>query len=180
MTIGWRLICVLGMANLPGAGVAEAQSMQPTDCASLSIHLAGIPEAAGARCRGDERQWNELIDASGPDRSFVIRHQASGFSDYLQREEVTQLVKKLTAVAKLDGVSQRFKIGHFDVALYMAAANELARSAACFGFVSYAGHVPQTTGYRHAIIGSYCDLTGKEPSLDRIREILGAIDADFW
>ena len=175
---GWKW--VVALAGLFAPGDADAQWLPPADCGSLSIHLAGIPEASGARCQGDEKRWNELIDASGPDRSFVIRHQSSGLNDYLQREEVTQVVKKLTAAAKLEGVSQRFKLGHFDVALYMASANTLAQPAACFGFLSYAGHVAQTTGYRHAIIGSYCDLTGKEPTLDRIRELLGGISADFW
>jgi hypothetical protein len=171
---------LFGLACVVASTGAPAQMQRVADCTSLSIHLAGIPEAAGARCQGDENRGNELIDASGPGRVFVVRHQTSSGHDYLQREEITRIVRKLTAAATLDGVSERYKFGHFDIARYQAAANAVARPAKCFAFVSYAGHVAQTTGYRHAIIGSYCDLSGKEPDDARIVELLRAISADFW
>lgn len=171
---------LFGFCAMVVSGAASAQMQSLADCTSLSIHLTGIPEAAGARCQGDEDRANELIDASGPDRVFVIRHQSSGGHDYLRREEVTDIVKKLTAAATLDSLSERLKFEHFDIARYRAAANAASRPAGCFAFVSYAGHVAQTTGYRHAIIGSYCDLTGKEPDAARIVQLLRAISADFW
>src|SRR5262245_12971182 len=100
-------VVLLGLSGLVASAPAPPQMQPLADCASLSIHLTGIPEAAGARCQGDEARANELIDASGPDRVFVIRHQSSGGHDYLRREEVTDIVKKLTAAATLDSLSER-------------------------------------------------------------------------
>ena len=104
---------LFGFCAMVVSGAASAQMQPLADCTSLSIHLTGIPEAAGARCQGDEDRANELIDASGPDRVFVIRHQSSGGHDYLRREEVTDIVKKLTAAATLDSLSERLKFEHF-------------------------------------------------------------------
>jgi hypothetical protein len=28
--------------------------------------------------------------------------------------------------------------------------------------------------------GLYCDLAGQEPSDERVRQLIGAIDADYW
>ena len=73
----WRWMLLLAPAGLLASLAASAQMQPVADCAALSIHLTGVPEAADARCQSDASRSNELIDASGPGRVFVIRHQAS-------------------------------------------------------------------------------------------------------
>ena len=171
--------CVLALATMLVADGARAQLALVTDCAKLSIRLVGIPEAAGMRCNGDEDQRDESIDASGPEREFVIRHQGTLPRYFLVREEATNLVAKLVESNVAAEPGEPFEVEDFDVVRYRAVASEAERPA-CFYFLNYAGHVAHTTGYRHAIIGYYCDNTGKEASDQRIGELLGAIEADFW
>jgi hypothetical protein len=160
---------------------ARAQFSPDADCAKLSMRLAGIPEAAAARCSGGGEEFgDEFIDASGPGTVFVIRHQRGGLSYYLEREEVTHIVKKMMDVGKAEDAGEPFEVEDFDVVRYKTKAEGTGAPVACFTCLNYAGHVDHTTGYRHAIIGSDCDLSGSAPSDARIGELLGAIDADFW
>jgi hypothetical protein len=175
----WRL-GALAAALLFITTEAPAQFSLTTDCAKLSMRLEGIPEAAGARCSGGEEFGDEFIDASGPATVFVIRHQRGGLNFYLEREEVTHIVKKMVDADKVQDAGEPFEVEDFDVVRYKAKAEGTTAPAACFIFLNYAGHVDRTTGYRHAIIGNYCDLAGSAPSDARIGELLGAIDADFW
>jgi len=160
---------------------ARAQFSPDTDCAKLSMRLAGIPEATAARCDGGgEKFGDEFIDASGSGTVFVIRHQRGGLNYYLEREEVTHIAKKMMDAGKAEDAGEPFEVEDFDVVRYKTKAEGTGAPVACFAFLNYAGHVDHTTGYRHAIIGSYCDLSGSAPSDARIGELLGAIDADFW
>jgi len=160
---------------------AGAQFSPGTDCAKLSMRLAGIPEATAARCSGGGEEFgDEFIDVSGPEAVFVIRHQRGGLNYYLEREEVTHIVKKMMDAGEAQDAGEPFEVEDFDVVRYKTKADGTGAPVACFAFLNYAGHVDHTTGYRHAIVGSYCDLSGSVPSDARIGELLGAIDADFW
>lgn len=163
---------------LIATGRAQAQG---ADCAALKIRLSGIPEAAGARCARDGNASYESIGASGPQSVFVIAHQAAG-GDYLVRLRVTVLLStmKLPQSARIERSGDPFEIENFDVVRYRETMNGMSTPAACFIFVQYAGHVAQSTGYRHVVYGNYCDLAGREADDARIGQLLGAIDADFW
>ena len=173
---GWMVLALLILT-----GEARAQFVTGSDCTKLSMRLKGIPEAAGARCvEGGEYFGDEIISASGPGTTFVIRHQRGGLNYYLVRQEVSHIVKKMRDAGEALDNGESFEVGDFDVVRYRAKPEGAGAPAACFLFLNYAGHVDHTTGYRHAIVGWYCDLGGSEPSDARIAELLGAIDADFW
>ena len=159
---------------------ARAQFRDVTDCAKLQIRLTGIPEAGGARCDGDENAYDETIDASGPGSIFVIRHQSTIERTYFWRLKAAEIVDRLTASAQVESRSEEFEVEDFNVMRYRATPSGKDSPSACFAFVRYAGHVAHTTGYRHSVVGFYCDLTGNAPTDARIGELLGAIDADFW
>jgi hypothetical protein len=174
----WR-ISISAAAIIFAAARADAQFVFVTDCTKLSIRLDGIPEAAGARCSGDDDRRNETIDASTDGSTFVIRHQGSLPGHYLIREEVTGLVRKMVVSGDAEDAGEPFEVEDFDVVRYRATDKRTHKPTACFHFLSYAGHVAGTTGYRHAIIGFHCSDIGSEASDERIAELLGAIDADF-
>jgi hypothetical protein len=179
--VGWRYwrACVLAAVVLLATGTAQA-----ADCAALKIRLSGIPEAAGASCSGGGNASYEAIDASGPQAVFVITHQSviGTGGDYLVRLRVTELLGQMTSPQsmKVERSGEPFEIEDFDVIRYRQTMNGVETPAACFIFMQYAGHVAQSTGYRHVVYGNYCDLAGKEPDDARIGQLLGAIDADFW
>jgi len=89
------------LALLILTGEARAQFVTGSDCTKLSMRLKGIPEAAGARCvEGGEYFGDEIINASGPGTTFVIRHQRGGLNYYLVRQEVSHIVKKMRDAAR--------------------------------------------------------------------------------
>ena len=67
----------------------------------------------------------------------------------------------------------------FRVRRFKATMSDGKSHADCFGFSHYAGHVPQSTGYRHHISGFYCDFSGSQPADSRIEQLLGAIEYNF-
>ena len=171
----WRAL-VLAAVLLPVAASAQAQGFAG-DCAKLSIRLEGIPEADGARCSGSG--WYESIDASGPASLFQIRHQStSDGRTYFWRLTAAEILSRLHAAAPVELQGEEVEVGNFDVLRYRAKMDE--QQAACFVFVRYAGHVAHSTGYRHSVVGVYCNLAGEAATDARVSELLSGVVADFW
>jgi hypothetical protein len=84
----------------------------------------------------------------------------------------------LAESAQVERQGEVFEVGNFDVMRYRAKVAE--QQAACFIFVGYAGHVEHSTGYRHSVVGFYCNLAGEAASDARVSELVGGFVADFW
>ena len=110
---------------------------------------------------------------AGRGRSSSSGISGGGLNYYLQREEVAHIVKKMVDAGKAQDAGEPFEVEDFDVVRYKTKAEGSPAPAACFTLLIYGGHVDHTTGYRHAVIGSYCDLAGNAPSDARIGELLG-------
>jgi len=175
----WQMGLV-GVAAALVNGPANAQLKLITDCSQLSVRLEGIPEAANARCDGDENGSLETIDASGPAMVFFIRHQFTEGGTYFWRLKAAEIIKRLPESGRAESQGEEFVVENFNVMRYRATTSGRESPAACFAFAAYAGHVDHSTGYRHSVVGIYCDLAGSEATDARIRELLGGIEADFW
>jgi hypothetical protein len=79
----------------------------------------------------------------------------------------------LNAIA--DGWESQIEIQGFDVRRFRASVGGIG-IARCTAFTKHWGHMPQTTGYRHRIVGIYCSLDEDDTADDRLDRLFGSIE----
>jgi len=181
-----RLGMALWAALFLLAGPARA-AMSGADCASLTIHLKDIPEAAQAKCEAggfDSGNYGnateELIQIDRPAYWLVVEHLSTGVRTYVIRRGVKDIIGEFSVFENIEDWSDETEVADFTVRHFKATMKGGSSTPVpCVGFSHYSGHVPQTTGYRHHISGFYCNFTTSPPTDTRIEQLLSAIDYDF-
>jgi hypothetical protein len=175
----WRLVLWAAAYLLWLSPAYALQATRDSDCDSFAVHLAASAPFWDIQCDGDGS--HEFIQAFGEHESIlVVSHDMAGHRHYLVRVQPKDITTWLDSFGTIkewsDGTaSHGFSVGTFRGVL----KKEPDSSVACFTFVRYSGHVPQTTGYRHAVWGFYCDAGPATVPDSRIDELLGSIESDF-
>jgi hypothetical protein len=175
----WRLVLWAGVCLLGLSPASALEATRDSDCDSFAVHLAASAPFWDIQC--DSAGSHEVIQAFGEHESiFVVSHDMAGYRTYLVRvkpKNITTWLNSFGAIKEwTDGAENHgFAVGTFRGVLKKQPDNGVS----CFSFMRYSGHVPQTTGYRHAVWGFYCDAGPGTVPDTRIDELLGSIESDF-
>jgi hypothetical protein len=175
----WRLVLFAGVCLLWLSPASGLEATRDSDCDSFSVHLAATASFWDIQC--DSSGNHEVIQAVGEHESiFIVSHEMAGHRTYLVRVKPKDVSGWLDSFGAIKDWSDGTENHGFDVGTFRGVLkNQPDTSVSCFSFVRYSGHVPQSTGYRHAIWGFYCDAGPQTVPSTRIDELLGSIESDF-
>lgn len=181
--ITWGLAKV---ALVLALAVPVSSPQAKTDCGSLDIELAPLPEFTKVECdRGSFRgggpsHTEEVIAASSSTSLFIIYHLQAGVRTYFERRDTKALLENLGDFATIENWSAAPGGDKFLVARFRGALTEMTDARlSCFGFSRFSGHVANSPGYRQFVYGFYCALQFDDVSDGDVRRLMAALKFHF-
>jgi len=156
----------------PGSPLANAA------CGDLVLRIAAPLGSETCRAanvsHADARGRAETVTAQGSGRFFFAEYVQAGVHTYIVRQQPSDVIDGTDLHPKADDWEPQIEMQGFDVRRFSASVG--GTTTHCASFTKHWGHMPQTTGYRHRIIGIYC--SGHEDDLadDSLNELLGGIE----
>jgi hypothetical protein len=170
------------------APIVPAYDMSSTDCSKLPIKLEPAGDFSSMKCSkgqtgyGGETGWSmrSRIIAEDAVSTIVVNYGQAGVQTYFERMGPRSLFEdsldydvpgSWTTGPGTNGYAVARFFGQFD-----------SVQVPCFAFSRFGGHVARTSGYRHQVIGVYCeDVESNQPVSDaRIKEMIGKIKTSFF
>jgi hypothetical protein len=166
--------------------IVPAYDMSSTDCSKLPIKLEPAADFSSMKCSkgqtgyGGETGWSmrSRIIAEDAVSTIVVNYGQAGVQTYFERMGPRSLFGFLTRCPgswttgpSPNGYAVARFFGQFD-----------SVQVPCFAFSRYGGHVAHTSGYRHQVIGVYCeDVESDQPVSDaRIKAMIGKIKTQVF
>jgi hypothetical protein len=147
-------------------------------CGDLLLHVGA--SLGNATCRAanvsdaDARARAETVSADGSGRFFFAEYVQAGIHTYIVRQQPSDILDETDLKPKADDWGPQLELQGFDVRRFNASVG--TGIAHCASFTKHWGHVPQSTGYRHRIIGIYCSAREADIADDSLDRLLGSIE----
>jgi hypothetical protein len=175
----WRLVLWAGACLLWLSPASALEATRDSECDSFAVRLAATAPFWDIQC--DSSGSHQVIQAVGDHESIlVVSHEMARHRTYLVRVKPKDITTWLDSFGAIKEWTDRTESHGFGVGTFRGVLKKQPDSSvSCFTFVRYSGHVPQSTGYRHAIWGFYCDAGPETVPDTHIDELLGSIESDF-
>jgi hypothetical protein len=152
----------LGNAACGGLALQVAASIGTQTCRAANISDS------------DARGRAETVSAEGQGRFFFASYLQAGIHTYLIRRQPSDVVADTELKPSADDWEPPIEIQGFDVRRFSTRVG--VSTVHCSAFTKHWGHVAQTTGYRHQIIGIYCSDDENDVADDDLNQLLGSIE----
>lgn len=155
-----------GGSRLANAPCADLALQVPASLGSQTCRAANISNA-------DARGREETVRVNEAGRFFFAEYVQAGIHTYIIRRQPTEIVGYTDLKPRPDDWESQIEIQGFDARRFHASVG--GGTAHCVSFTKHWGHMPQTTGYRHRIIGIYCSAYEGDIADDSLNDLLGGI-----
>ena len=186
-----RFVAALLAAGILLGGAPAAAVMRDADCDDLR-HRAGtggrFPHHR-MRSRAD-RPWRRFQQRRhGLDRGTGCPVVHRRLSRSRGQSHLFEPGRPATAIRKIPHIRHRRQLGSlssvsngFTVRTFFGKLKSVSETVPCFVFSRYAGHVANSTGFRHMIGGVYCEVVPSDEPVTaaRIDQMMGKIRGDMF
>jgi hypothetical protein len=153
-----------GRSRLANAPCGDLALQVPAALGTQACRAANISDA-------DARGREETVRVNEAGRFFFAEYVQAGIHTYIIRRQPTEIVAHTDLKPEPGDWEAQTEIQGFDARRFSASGG----TAHCVSFTKHWGHMPQTTGYRHRIIGLYCSAHAEDIADDSLNDLLGDI-----
>ena len=190
-TAAARCVAALVAAGFLLGAAPAAAVMRDADCDDLDIALEPAADFRTIECEagqsahggGSSSVGMASIEAQDALSFIVVYHDRAGNRTSLNRVDPQQLFGKSLSFA-IEGSWARTSSASngFTVRTFFGKLKSVSEAVPCFVFSRYAGHVANSTGFRHMIGGVYCEVVPSDEPVTaaRIDQMMGKIRGDMF
>lgn len=163
--------------------IIPVYEMNATDCGKLPIKLEPAADFSSMKCSkgqtgyGGGTGWSmrSRIIAEDAVSTIVVNYGQAGVQTYFERMGPRSLFEDSLDYDVPGSWTMGPGTNGYAVARFFGQFDSV--QVPCFAFSRYGGHVAHTSGFRHQVIGVYCeDIESDQPVSDaRIKEMIGKI-----
>jgi hypothetical protein len=150
--------------KLPDAACENLDLRVRADIGEQTCRAASVSDA-------DARARAEIVNAMGAGTIFLAEYINAGIRTYVYRSTPSDVAEQTGLEQAAGEPESRFEMKKFDVWRFKGTVGMY-----CTAFVKHWGHVPQTPGYRHRIVGIYCSQRAADIADAHLDEVLASIE----
>jgi len=173
----WGLATAL-VAAAPDAAMA-AGGLAPADCSDLELQIDasfGTPTCQAASVSNSDARGRAESVQTKETLSFVYaEHIIAGVRTYIQRAAPKDIVDRTNFADRAKDWGPQFDNHDFAVRRFTLGGVSGEGDLHCVAFAKHWGHVPQSSGYGHRIMGFYCSALAADVADVGLDRLLGTM-----
>jgi len=176
---GWAATVLGAALAISVAGPVAAGSLAPADCNDLDLHIDasfGTPTCrAASLSNADARGRAESVQTKGALSFVYAEHVVAGIHTYIERSAPKDVVDRTNLADRTKDWGPQFENHGFAVRRFAVTTETGGLDLHCVAFAKHWGHVPQSTGYGHRIVGFYCSALDQDVADAGIDRLLASV-----